>query len=319
MLSGYDPKGSHPMSAADAFTLNQLRYLLTVVEEQSFTRAAAKLSISQPALSRQIALLERKLKVRLLERAGAGALPTVAGRALSEDARAVLSLSDRISRTAAEVGHLEAGTLRIATFPSLVSGTLLAAIRRWYAQHPKVQIQLFEYHHRNAMQEAVRTGTADFAIGTAPHKWAGPERSVAWNELMAVLPERDLLQKTRAAVNLRELMDRNWVLYSKDFGLSDVATAACLHAGFKPNTVIETSNAETAARLAAAGLGPTLVPFGNVPPELSRFARRLSVPFAWEIVAFTRSNWSATSLAFLKIVSEENPRTPPAKAIQWHG
>ncbi len=148
------------------------------------------------------------------------------------------------------------------------------------------------------MQEAVRVGTADVAIGAAPVDWSGPQRRVGWNEVVVVLPARDPLGGRPGGIKLEQLADRHWVLYEAAYGLSDVVTAACLNAGFRPNGAIETSQAEAAARLAAAGLGPALVPVANLPPELAGFARRLSPPVVWEIIAYTRTAWSATALAF---------------------
>jgi len=167
------------------------------------------------------------------------------------------------------------------------------------------------------MQEALRVGTADVAIGVAPVDWKGPQRRVGWNEAVVVLPSRDPLCERPGGIKLDRLADRHWVLYDAAYGLSDVVTAACLNAGFRPNGAIETSQAEAAARLAAAGLGPALVPVANLPPELAGFARRLSPPVVWEIVAYTRTAWSATALAFLDIVAEENPAEPPADAMRW--
>jgi DNA-binding transcriptional LysR family regulator len=302
---------------AAAAPLHQLRYFATVVEEQSFTRAAQRLAISQPALSRQIALLERHVGARLLERTSAGVLPTVTGRAILPDARAAIASAQRVTRRAREVGGLQAGILEVATFPSLATGTLLPAIRRWYEQHPTILLRLSEFRHRRAMQEAVRIGTVDLAIGTAPVEWSGPQRRVGWNEAVVVLPARDPLCGRPGGVKLGQLADRHWVLYDPAYGLSDVVTAACLQAGFRPNAAIETSQAEAAARLAAAGLGPALIPVANLPAELRGFARPLAPRVVWEIVAYTRTAWSATALAFLDIVAKENPAEPPAGAMRW--
>lgn len=298
-------------------SLQQLRYFMAIVDERSFTAAARRLAISQPALSRQIAVLERQLGAKLLERTPAGALPTVAGRAILPEARAALASADRVARTVRQVAKMESGVLQIATFPSLATGTLLPAIRRWHERYPKVMLQVREFRQRRPMQEAVLAGSVDFAVGTAPLDWSGQQRVVGWNEFLLVLPARDPLCARSKRIRLEELARRNWVLYERAYGLSDVVMSACLHAGFRPTGAIETSQAEAAARLAAAGLGPALVPAANVPPELATLARRLAPPVVWEIVAYTRGTWSATALAFLKIVSEHGQPDPPADAMRW--
>ena len=307
------------MSGTADFTpsLQQLRYLAAVVDERSFTRAARRMSISQPALSRQISLLETRLGAKLLERTPGGVLPTVAGRAVLPEARAALASAQRAARAAKEVAALESGSLEIATFPSLVTGTLLPAIRRWHVRYPRVTLRFREFRHRSAMQEAAQVGTVDLAIGTPPFDWTGPQRRIGWNEVVLVLPAGDPLCRRRDGVRLDKLANRNWVLYDRAYGLSDVVIAACLHAGFQPNGAIETSQAEAAARLAVAGLGPALVPVANVPPELAKWSRRLSPPVIWEIVAYARTTWSAAASAFLEIASDAAASKPPSDAIRW--
>lgn len=297
--------------------LQQLRYFATVIDEGSFTRAAKRLSISQPALSRQIALLERQLGARLLERTSSRVLLTVAGRAVLPEARAALASAQRAVHAAQEVARLEAGVLEIGTFPTLATGTLLPAIRRWHKLFPMVVLRLHEFRQRGAMHEAVRSGAVDFAVGTPPLDWPGPQRRVQWNELVVMLPPRDPLFGRSGPVQLAELAKRNWVLYERAYGLSDIVNAACLEAGFRPNGAIETSQAEAAAHLAAAGLGPALVPAANVPRELVSLSRRLATPVVWDIAAYTRSAWSPTALAFIEIVLEDPQPDPPADALRW--
>jgi len=298
-------------------SLHQLRYFAAVVDERSFTRAAALLAMSQPALSRQIALLERQLGAKLLERTRRGVQPTLAGRAILPEARAALASAERVTRAAGEVAEIAAGVLEVATFPSLVTGTLLPAIRRWHERYPSVMLRLSEFRHRRAMQEAVRMGTADLAVGTVPPDWSGPQQRLGWQELVAVLPARDPLCNRPGGVRLEQLAGRNWVLYDRSYGLSDIVGAICLQAGFSPTAAVETSQAEAAARLAAAGLGPALVPAANVPGELAGLARRLSPPFVWEVVAYTRTTWSATARAFLEIASKADRTQPPPGARRW--
>ncbi|MGQ0654768.1 MAG: LysR family transcriptional regulator [Betaproteobacteria bacterium] len=297
--------------------LQQLRYFSAIVEERSFTAAARKLALSQPALSRQIAALESALGAKLLERTPGGVQPTPAGRAVLPEARAALASAQRVAQAAKEVRGMEAGALKIATFPSLATGTLLPAIRRWHQRHPKVMLRLSEFRQRRPLQEAVRIGEVDLAIGTTPMDWSGPQRVVGWNEVVVVLPSRDPLLARAQSVALERLAERDWVLYEQAYGLSDVVAAACLRAGFRPRGAIETSQPEAAARLAAAGLGPALVPAANVPRELAGLSRRLAPRFVWEITAYTRAAWADLALAFLDMVAQYSEPEAPSGAVRW--
>src|SRR5215204_3556064 len=96
-------------------TLRQLQYLVAVLDEGSFGRAAPALYVSQPTLSQQIRALEAEIGGPLVERLARGVRPTPAGEALLPPARAALAAADRARRSARMVPGLEAGELAIAT------------------------------------------------------------------------------------------------------------------------------------------------------------------------------------------------------------
>src|SRR3990170_4200057 len=103
-------------------TLRQLEYLIAVVEEGSFTRAAERLYVSQPALSHQIRALERSVGGELIERLPQGLQLTPMGRAFLPHATAAVHAADEALRAAREVGEIAAGELRIGTLHSIALG-----------------------------------------------------------------------------------------------------------------------------------------------------------------------------------------------------
>lgn len=294
--------------------LQYLRYFIAVVDERSFTRAADRLGVSQPVLSRQIALLEGQLGISLLERTPTGVVPTAIGRDVLAEARLALASAQRVARVAREAMQLQVGSLEIATYPSLATGTLLPAIRRWHERYPNVTLRVSEFRDQRALLEAVRLGVSDLAIGTVPGDWQGAQAVLGINEFVVVLPDRDVLLEQARSIRLDQLTDRQWVLYDRSYGLSDLVNAACALAGFRPAPTIETSQVEAAARLAAAGMGPALVPRANVPAELAGMSRPLEPAVVWEIRAFARLRWSAAARAFLDIVAEDPWPAAPADA-----
>ncbi|MFE0733578.1 LysR family transcriptional regulator [Streptomyces sp. NPDC058855] len=98
--------------------LHRLRYFVTVVEEGSFTRAAARLRLAQPGLSAQIARLERELGQRLLDRTGRAVTPTEVGAAVLPYARAALAAAEAVRDTAAEFAGLLRGRAPSVWFPA---------------------------------------------------------------------------------------------------------------------------------------------------------------------------------------------------------
>src|SRR5688572_24156907 len=112
-------------------TLRQLEYLVAVVDEGSFGRAAPRLYVSQPTLSQQIRALEAEVGGPLLERLARGVRPTPAGEALLPPGRAALAAAERARRAARMVLNLEAGELEIDTIGTVALGMLPRVLRRW--------------------------------------------------------------------------------------------------------------------------------------------------------------------------------------------
>lgn len=297
-------------------TLRQLEYLVAVVEEGSFTRAAERLFVSQPALSHQIKTLERSIGGELLERLPQSLHLTPVGRAFLPHAIAAVNAADEARRAAREVGQLEAGELRIATLHSIALGVVPAAIRAWRLANPEVSFELREYLNIDELADQMRLGVADVAVGPPPRGWDGPVRTLGEEELVVVLAVDDpLLDGGRKHVSLDSLADRPWVLYSFGNGLSPVVHDACAAAGFVPRAAVRTHHTATAAQLAAAGLGPALVPENVVEPGFTGALLRPSPPVRRELVAFTRADPSPLVEAFSDVLAEHAVIDPSKPSI----
>jgi DNA-binding transcriptional LysR family regulator len=295
--------------------LRQLACFVALVEEGSFTRAAESLGIAQPSLSQQLRSLEAELGGTLVDRMPRGVALTPAGRALLPEARAALRAADRGARGVHAALELAGGELEIATVLSLAVSFLPGTIRVWHEHYPGVAIRLHEFRHRRLLEDAVREGIADLGIGPMPlREWDGPLELVAWEEFVVVVAKSDPLAG-RKRVRVEELADRDWVLYHPDHGLAGIVEEVCRRAGFSPRGTVRTSQAEGAARLAAAGLGPTLVPDNIVLPGIDGAVLRLDPPVTREIAAYTRTEWSPASRAFVGLLMIGPPLPPPRGAV----
>lgn len=292
--------------------LRQLVCFLAVAEEGSFTRGAERVGIAQPSLSQQIRGLETELGGLLIERLPRGIALTPAGRAFLPEARAAVQAAERAARSARSTLGLDGGELGIATVRSIAIGILPSSIRRWHEQHPDVTIRLHEYRHRRLLEEDVRRGTGDIAVGPRPVSWSGPVVSLGWERFVIVLPPSDPLSGRRT-VRLSELSDRSWVLFEAGFGLAEIVAAACGRAGFQPRASVRTAQSEAAARLAAAGLGPALVPDNIVPPGLPATVARVDPPVTRELVAYTRTQWSPAARRFLELLKDWDWAPAPSR------
>jgi DNA-binding transcriptional LysR family regulator len=295
----------------------QLTCFIAVVDEGSFTRAARAIGIAQPSLSQHIRTLEKELNGRLIERLPRGIALTPAGRTLLPEARAAVRAVERGRRGARAALALEAGELEVATVLSMAVGLLPRYIRVWHERYPEVGIRLREFRHRALLEDAVEQGVADFAIGPLPVRaWDGPLAVISWEEFVIVVPPADPLAG-RTAIRLEELADREWVLYHQDHGLAGILEESCRSAGFSPRGSVRTSQAEGAARLASAGLGPALVPDNIVLPGIEGSVLRLKPRLIRDVAAYARTEWSPTAAAFIDVLGfERRPRPRGAVAIR---
>ena len=108
---------------------------------------------------------------------------------------------------------------------------------------------------------------------------------------------------------------RDWVLFERDHGLGWIVEAICATAGFTPSVAVRTAQISGAPALAAAGLGPALVPLNIVPAQQRRWTRRLDPPRARELCAFTRDAWAPLARAFLNLIAERPWSGRPPDAI----
>src|SRR5215218_2330808 len=283
-------------------TLRQLEYLVAVVDEGSFARASAELYVSQPTLSQQVRALEDEVGGPLLERLARGVRTTPAGGAFLPGARAVIGL--------------EAGELEIATVGAVAFGLLPPVLHRWRARHAARTVRLFEHRDGPVLAQAVADGAADLGIGPRPEGWSGPLESLGWEDFVIVLPPGDPLRSHDGPIPLTTLADRDWVLFERDHALADLTERLCAAAGFTPRPAVRTAQIAAAPVLAAAGLGPALVPVNVVAGPLRRSVRRLDPPGARELCAFTRTDWSPLARAFLDVIAEEPwPQREPGTAV----
>lgn len=283
-------------------TLRQLEYLVTVVDTGSFTKAAELLHVTQPALSHQIRALERSAGGPLLERLPRNVRPTATGRAMIPHARAALADAYRAHCAARQAAGLEVGELQIATLYSITLGVLPGALRRWRQAYPGVGIRLFEHRHTDELVEAMSAGQADLAIGPEPADWQGDVHPLGSEDFVVVVAADDPAA-IGDTVSLTDLADRSWVHYSPSHGLSDVLDLACAQAGFEPRIAVRTEQTAAAPALAAAGLGPALVPQNILPASYDGHILRPEPPITRALTAYTRGTPDALAAAFIKILS----------------
>jgi DNA-binding transcriptional LysR family regulator len=242
--------------------LRQLQYLVSVAEEASFTRAAAKAHVAQPGVSAQIRRLERELGQVLLDRSGGTVRVTDAGAAVLPYARAALAavagIRDTVDTLAGLVhGHVTVGIVGSISSPGLDLPGLLAGFHRG---HPGVEITLSEASSEGLV-DGLRSGRVDVALvalDAAPLPGITAEVVVDEPLAVAVSPADPLAG--RADVSLDAIRDRAVVSLPRGTGLRAYLDDACLSMGFQPRICFEAGDPHMVAQLAGRGLGVALLP-----------------------------------------------------------
>lgn len=240
--------------------LRQLEYFIAVVEEANFTRAAQRMLVAQPAVSVQIARLERELGQTLLDRSRREVRPTAAGDAVLPFARAALR-AVREARTAVdELTQLVRGVVTIGTVTShnVDMPRLLAGYHR---AHPGVEI-LLSTDTSEAVIDGVRTGRLDVAIASvgADETPEGLAVLPTTEEAVVALVSTDDPWARRREVGLAALADRPLISLPRGAGIRRQFDHACVAAGVSPRVAFEAATPEALADLAARGLGVAIVP-----------------------------------------------------------
>ncbi len=296
-------------------TLRQMEYLVTVVDQQSFTRAAERLHVTQSGLSQQIKALERDVGATLLERLPDGLRLTAAGEAFTREAETALRSARRAQESVTEVVEGITGRLEIATVFSLAVGLLPTSLGDWTRDWPGVAVTLREFSHRRLLESWVLRGMADLGIGPVPPSWTGDAVDIGTERFVIVAPPEDesrvyvrsyddapprAAPRSQGRLALHRLRDRSWVMMARDNGLSDLTEAHLTGVGLRdPAVVVRTMQTEAAARLAAAGLGLAIVPANVVPPDLPALIVEPDPPLTRPLAAYARGRFSASASRFV--------------------
>jgi DNA-binding transcriptional LysR family regulator len=245
--------------------LRRLRYFATVAEEGHISRAAERLGMQQPPLSRQIALMERELNLQLFRRLARGVELTSAGQVLFREAKAMLTQLDRALETTRRAARGEQGSLCVGIAPTAPFNPLVPkAIRSFRESFPLVSLVL-EEGLSNEVVARFNNAQMDVAFVRAPQIHAdGVIVTPLQDEpMVAALPSRHPMAKrgSTMAIPLKSLADDPFILIGPPgTGLHDETVAACRQAGFVLRVGQPAPRITSTLGLVAVGLGIALVP-----------------------------------------------------------
>ena len=280
--------------------LKQLEYFVRVAELGSFTRAATALNVAQPALSRQVRLLEVELRQNLLVRNGRGATPTEAGQVLLEHGRGILH---QVERAREELGRVRAGLTGQVSLgmPPSVARVLTVPLTRAFRQAlPEARLSISE-GLSTAMQEGLQHGRLDIVMLYNANRASGIEVTpLVREELLLVQARPPGLQEDPppAAIALRDVAALPLVIPSRPNAIRMHVESAMAQIGCQPLIALEIDGVPAILDLVADGAGSAI---------LSRNAVARSIkPSAFSVRAI---NAPALNIELSTAVSSLRPST----------
>jgi len=238
--------------------LRQLRYALAVVDEGTFTAAAAACHVAQPSLSQAVAALERELGVALFERLGRRVELTAAGAAFVPAAREALRAVANIVADVGAVIGLVAGHLDLVALPTLAVDPVTPLVGAFRREHPGVVVRLAHPDDTGELLDRVRSGASELGITELPLRAARiVSRDLLRQELVAVLPPGS---PAPAHLRAAELAVRPMVMMPVGTSTRDALDAALGRSGRRLATAVETDQREAIGPLVLAGAGAAVLP-----------------------------------------------------------
>jgi DNA-binding transcriptional LysR family regulator len=274
------------------FEISQLRCFVAVAEELHFSRAAERLSMTQPPLSRQIRLLEHHVGAQLLERNSRSVRLTAAGKAFLPEAMRILRMAEEAAFTARRAAKGEQGALAIGFTSASGYSLLPEVVRRLRERSPAISLNLKELVSTEQV-EALNTGELDLGL-MRPHAINGELEStlLATEALMLAIPERDA-DRWPLEPTLADLHGKPFVMYSpyEARPFYQMLSERFAIAGVVPDVVEHIGQVHTMLALVRAGVGAALIAEGAARLKFDGIAmRRMETEPVQMICAWRRDN-----------------------------
>lgn len=248
--------------------INELRAFVTIAELKSFSLAAEKLHLSQPAVSKRIALLEQKTGHSLFDRIGRNVSITEAGQALLPHAQNILGEIDASQKTLSRLSDEVSGTLTIGTSHHIGLHRLPPVLRAFSEDYPNVELDI-QFMDSEQACHAVEQGTMELGIVTLPDQPA--ERLMTqeiWPDPMGIVvsPRHELAQ--RKQLTLADLVEYPALLPDANTFTHNIIHSTFTAHGLKPEVRLATNYLETLKMLVSTGLGWSALPLSMADEDI---------------------------------------------------
>lgn len=289
--------------------VRQLTYFTEVAKQQSFTKAAHKLHVTQPTISKMVRQLESELGTTLLDRSSKHVQLTDAGDVVFERAIQIIQMVDEVHLALEDMEHLKTGHLTLG-MPPLIGILFFPQIMKGFQQlFPDISFQLDEIG-ANIVKERVLSGDLDGGFVMLPAHDEDYDCIPFVKKDVYVIVHNDHPLATKSTISMRDLENEPLLLFSEDFTLHDRIIQECEDFGFEPTIAFESSQWEFISQMIEHNLGIALFPepFAHkTNPNMVKMIP-LEKPILWEIAFILKKDRyrSQAMRAFLDYVKKNS-------------
>ncbi len=303
--------------------LRRLRFLREFEERGTLAAVAAALGYSPSTVSQQLALLEKEVGARLLDKAGRGVRLTDAGNLLARHARVLLSAAEAAEADLAALSGDIRGTVRAGGLQSVARRLLVPALKHMKADHPQVRVEIFELELEQSLP-GLRLGTVDLIIGDEYDGHPRPRPAglrftpLLEEPLKIILPAAHPLAQPGGPVAVTDLRSDIWTASAEGTGHHAMVVGTCRSlGGYEPDLRHRSSDADVQLELVRAATAVALMPALTLPSNDPALAIRdiAETTLKRRLVAATRDTPSTPALtALLTAVTDRVHKLDPAES-----
>ena len=271
--------------------IRQLTYFLEVARQQSMTKAAEVLHVSQPALSKMVKGLEEELDMTLIIRSNKSSEVTDAGKIVMEYAKKMIALMNEMTTTLSDMTNLQHGSIHIGIPP--IAGSLFfpKVIAEFHKAFSNIKINITEYAAPR-LTKKVLDGEIELGIAVLPIEETDFQIYPIVSEEMKLLVHIDHPLSTKKVVHLKELENDEFIFFNEEFALHDIIWKQCINEGFEPKILFKSSQWDFMSEMVAANLGVTILPASlcsRVDPRQIKMID-LNPPTLWNLAVITKND-----------------------------
>ncbi|WP_170134021.1 LysR family transcriptional regulator [Palleronia aestuarii] len=291
--------------------MRQIEAFVVLAEARSFSEAAHRFGLSQPAFSAVIQRMESAMGLRLFHRTSRSVELSAEGHAFLPRAQDLLRSWSSVFDDMADLAAARGGRVTVAALPSLAAGLLSNLAITFRRSHPGVRLDLRDVLHEDVVA-LVKSGQADFGISVAPPDQPEIEFVPLLQDTFVAIVSREHVLATRGTLTWAMLRDQPLVAMTRATSVRRLMDDAFRKTGLSPMPVCEVNHLATIAGLVASGFGISALPALCLPtvlrPEIAWLP--LATPTAWRTLGVLklRRAPSIAAAAFLSELHHQNPR-----------